>query len=84
MKTPKFEVGDWVTFELDEDDYPRWWFNIDGGSSGKWVRHVVTCVTRTYLETATPNDMEVYSWPMPGSEIYEEGQWKRPGYLRKL
>jgi len=77
-----FKVGDLVEYELcDLHLEPRWNFDIDNGSGGKWESGVVINVDEKWI-TVEMSDGTSWLWPNTHDQQYSKDQWSRPGYLR--
>jgi len=84
---PIFRVGDRVQFEVEVADgvsyRPRWNYLEDSGPSGRYIDTIVDSVSR-YSVKILLSDGSRWDWATRGNELYEEGQWSKPGYLRKV
>jgi len=85
MPDLNFKVGDKVIYELaiNSDHLPRWNFNTEAGSSGKFVEGTVWNIDeKNHCITIILVNGNYWEWSLEGHYEYRSDQWERPGYLR--
>ncbi len=86
MSCPEFKIDDKVLCEVSKDfSYqPRWDHGNDKGGSGSYMEGVVTSIHSAAATISVRFESISWSWPLPGHNNYNDNQWNRPGYLRKI